>query len=100
MQHKEVIREQDLETLYNDDVFSCDSRKSLQQKVFFEIIFYFCNRGRENLRGMKKSDYVIRKDHDSRRNVACTTAKPTKNHRGLNCNGDAQDGGKMYEQPG
>ncbi|XP_065927617.1 uncharacterized protein KIAA1958-like [Magallana gigas] len=100
VQHKEVISEQDLEILYKNGVFSCDSPKSLQQKVFFEIMLYFCNRGRENLRGMKKSDYVIRKDHDSRRYVACTTAKLTKNHRGLNCNDDDQDGGRMYEQPG
>lgn len=54
VQHKEVISEQDLRSLYNNGVFSCDGPKSLQQKVFFKIMLNICNRGSENLPGMKK----------------------------------------------
>lgn len=46
---------------------------------------------------MKKSDYVIWKDYDSRRYVVCIIVKLIKNYRGLNCNDDDQDGGRMYE---
>lgn len=63
-------------------------------------MLYFCNWGKQNLRGMKKSNYITRKDHDSRRYVDCTTAKLTKNLRGLNCNDDDKEGKRMSEQPG
>lgn len=41
---------------------------------------------------MKKSNYIIWKDHDSRRYVDCTTAKLTKNHGDLNRNDDDKEG--------
>jgi site-specific recombinase XerD len=46
----------------------------LQNKVFFEIMFFFCRRGRQNLRELKRDDFAIR----------CVVKKSdelTKNHR-------------------
>ncbi|XP_048764458.2 uncharacterized protein LOC125672286 [Ostrea edulis] len=102
VKHKEVISKQDLERLYDSDsgVFSCESPKTLQQKVFFEIMLYFCNRSRENLRNMLRNDYVIRQDPDGRRFLASSVSRLTKNHRGENTTDDDQEGGRMYEQPG
>lgn len=102
VKHKEVISKQDLERLYDSDsgVFSCESPKTLQQKVFFELMLYFCNRGRENLRNMLRNDYVIRQDPDGRRFLASSVSRLTKNHRGENTTDDDQEGGRMYEQPG
>ena len=100
VKHKEIISEKDLETLYSSDVFSVNSPKTLLNKVFFEIMLYFCNRGRENLRNTKKTDFVIREDCDGRRYVASTVARLTKNHQGQNVGDDDQNGGRMYEQPG
>ncbi|XP_048741988.2 uncharacterized protein LOC125655653 [Ostrea edulis] len=101
VKHKEVISKQDLEHLYDSDsgVFSCESPKTLQQKVFFELMLYFCNRDRENLRNMR-NDYVIRQDPDGRRFLASSVSRLTKNHRGENTTDDDQEGGRMYEQPG
>ena len=33
----------------------------LQKKVWFEIMSYLCRRGRENLRSMSKSTFVVEK---------------------------------------
>ena len=99
MKHKEVISEGDMELLYTTGVFNCNSPKTLQQKVFFEIMLYFCNRGKENLRQMEKTDYVVNLDNDGRRFVSTSVSGLTKNHRGISTDDD-YDGGRMYQQPG
>ena len=38
-----------MDILYKSGVFSSDTPKTLQLKVFFEIMLYFSNRGMANL---------------------------------------------------
>jgi hypothetical protein len=45
---------EDLQKLYVHDKFSLDTTESLQKRVFFEYMYYFCNRGRENIRDVQK----------------------------------------------
>ncbi|XP_069138967.1 uncharacterized protein KIAA1958-like [Argopecten irradians] len=99
VKHKEIINVADMKVLYDSGVFSTETPKTLQQKVFFELMLYFCNRGRENLRNMTRNDYTVQSDADGRRYVTCSVSRLTKNHRGDTADDD-QDGGRMYEQPG
>jgi hypothetical protein len=53
--HKLAIAKEDLGKLYNS--FDLYSPVGLQSKVFIDFMLYFCNRGRENLRTLKKEDF-------------------------------------------
>ena len=48
--HKPPISQEDLKKMYASGVLSNHSPKSLQRKVFFEIMYYLCRRGQENIR--------------------------------------------------
>ena len=54
---KEHVEPEDIEKLYSCDAFSLDTAPGLQRKVIFEYLYFFCNRGRENLREVKKDDF-------------------------------------------
>ncbi|XP_062597494.1 uncharacterized protein LOC134258910 [Saccostrea cucullata] len=99
VKHKEIISDGDMKKLYDCGVFNVDNPKTLQWKVFFEIMLHFCNRGRENLRNMEKDDYVINVDADGRRFVVNNISRLTKNHRG-DSGDDDTNAARMYEQPG
>jgi hypothetical protein len=43
-----------------------DTPQGLLNKVLFETIFYFCRRGRENIRELETSDFEIKVDADNR----------------------------------
>ena len=53
---------EDMRKLYASDTFSLVNPKSLQRKVFFDVMFYLCRRGRENHRTVKKSDFSLKVD--------------------------------------
>lgn len=55
--HKSPLSREDLTLLYN--YFDSNTPKGLQDNVFVDFIIYFCNRGRENLRDIKKSDFIL-----------------------------------------
>ena len=90
VQHKSPLSKEDLSKLYNS--FDLSTPKGLQDKVFIDFMLYFCNRGRENLRALKTSDfivnenniYIVMKDH------------ATKNHSG-DIRDDASQGGRIYK---
>jgi hypothetical protein len=50
VQHKLPIANADLEKLYESAVFNTDSPKTFFNKVFFEIMLWFCCCGQQNLR--------------------------------------------------
>ena len=59
--HKEIIRSEDLEKL--QDYFSRYMKPSaviLQQMVQFNLMFYLCRRGHENLTGMPKDTFEVK----------------------------------------
>ena len=92
-EHKPPITDEDIKKLYKSGVFSTDSPTTLQNKVFFEVMFYFCRRGRQNLRELKKDDFTINVNTNGRRCVIKTKDELTKNHR-VN-DAQAEEGGMM-----
>ena len=70
--------QEDQKRLYESDVFNQNSPKTLQNKVFFEIMLYFCRRGRQNLRKLKKTDFSFCTDGKGARYVYKTTDELTK----------------------
>ena len=61
--------------------FDFANPKHLQWKVFCDIMLYFCRRGRENLREMKRSDFVCTTDSDGLRYIYICKDELTKNHQ-------------------
>ncbi|CAB4036711.1 Integrator complex subunit 9-like, partial [Paramuricea clavata] len=62
-EHKPPIADEDFKKLYESGVFNTDSPATLQNKVFFEIMFFFCRRERRT---------------NSRKTIVYTTLKPRK----------------------
>ena len=79
--HKPPIADADLKKLYESGLFSTDFPKTLLNKVFFEIMLCFCRRGRQNLRRLRKSDFVVIKDSTGAKFVSKVVDELTKNHR-------------------
>lgn len=77
---KEAIAPEDLSKLY-DTVFSTETPTGLQKKTIFEYLYYFCNRGRENIRELQKEDFSVSMDSTGREYVT-VRERQTKNHRG------------------
>ena len=71
--------------------------RNLQNKVFFEIMLYFCRRGRQNLRELKIKDFSFTKDDKGARYVTKSGDELTKNRRE---DDDGFEGGMMFEKPG
>lgn len=72
--------------------FDLNTPKGLQDKVFIDFMLYFCNRGRENLRELKKSDFMI----DQNNEYIDMKDHATKNHRG-DIHDDVSQGGRIYK---
>ena len=88
--HKPPIIEEDMQKLYQSNVFDINTPKGLQRKVFFEVMLYFCRRGQENLRELKKECFVIKKDRNGREYAEKILDELTKNRRESD---EAQNGG-------
>ncbi|XP_061185668.1 uncharacterized protein LOC133193750 [Saccostrea echinata] len=98
-EHKTLISDADMKKLYKSNVFDTTTPRTLQQMVFFEIMMFFCNRGRQNLRNMKPTDFQICADSEGRRYVGSNVSRLTKNHR--EAIGDHDNtAARMYEKPG
>ena len=97
VQHKPPIADAALEKVYESGVFSTDHPKSLLNKVFFEIMLCFCRRGRQNLRQLKRSDFVVKTDSTGAKFVSKVVDELTKNHRE---DDEAEEGGIMYATGG
>ena len=65
----------------------------LQNKVFIDFMLYFCNRGRENSRDIKKSDFII---CDNNEYIVIKDHK-TKNHAGDLYDDNKSQGGRIYK---
>lgn len=81
--HKDEISSGDLQKLFCSDniAFDIDTPCGLQKKVWFEIMYFLCRRGQENLREMKKNTFAVAVNAAGRRYVYQTTDEADKNHR-------------------
>ena len=71
--------------------------RTLQNKVFFEIMLYSCRRGRQNLRELKIKDFSFTKDDKGARYVTKSGDELTKNRRE---DDEGFEGGMMFEKTG
>jgi len=97
-QHKQPLSSDDFNKLYTSNVLPTYAPKGLQNKVFVDLMLHLCNRGQENLRGMKKYDFQILVDSAGQRYVSVVD-RQTKNHQGQDSNEHCQQG-RMYQLPG
>ena len=68
--------------------------------MFFEYLYYFCKRGKENLRDVHKEDFELKVDGQGRRYITLKFQRQTKNHNGDNLTDIDIKDGRMYEMPG
>ena len=68
--------------------------RGLQNKVWLKIMLYFCRRGRENLRELKRDYFAIAVDAAGCRCVHQVKDELTKNRREEH---EAEEGGLMYK---
>ncbi|XP_061169503.1 uncharacterized protein LOC133178844 [Saccostrea echinata] len=100
--HKPPITQEDLRKLYNSDsvVFNINTPCGLQMKVWFDVMFYMCRGGRENLRYMTKSTFGVNTDSCGRQFVFQAVDEADKNHSVDGTPDDTIGEGRMYAQPG
>ncbi|XP_062610074.1 uncharacterized protein LOC134271878 [Saccostrea cucullata] len=100
VKHKQTISTEDLNKLYESEAFSLNTAMGLLNRTFFEIVYYFCNRGQENLRSFQKTDFSVRTDPEGKRYVCKVKHREEKNHRGDDLTDDQTNQARMYEMPG
>lgn len=99
--HKSAITDGDWHKLQNSTFLSPDAPSTLQNKVLIDIITHFGRRGREGLRDMKKSTFLLCTDDAGRKYYKRAYNELTKNNqdssgRDKDLNMDLS---VMYEQP-
>lgn len=101
-EHTPQISPEDMKRLYDPGhlVFSVTVPVGLQRKVWFELMFYLCRRGRENLRSMTRNTFGIETDASGRRYVFQKQGEMDKNHRETDRPDDTVGEGRMYELKG
>ena len=97
VEHKQEINQSDISLLHSSGVFSTSSPKSFQRKVFFEVMFYLCRRGRENLRTLEKDSFKVEKYPDGKQYILLAKDELTKNHR---VNDECHKGGGIVKTNG
>ncbi|XP_053377444.1 uncharacterized protein LOC128547881 [Mercenaria mercenaria] len=94
--HKEPIEDDDIGKLYASGVFDETKPETLQNKVLFDIIGQFGHRGREGLRNLKKSSFVVKNDAKGRKFVQMAYNEADKTHHGIDCKENVK-APRMYE---
>lgn len=92
-EHKPAITKADITKLYESGLFNINHPETLQNKVFFEVMLFFCRRGRQNLRQLQKDDFHIGTDTAGVKYVYKAKDELTKNHRE---NDEAQETQAMF----
>ena len=83
--------------VYECGIFDISNPVTLQNKIFFEVMLYFCRHRRQNLRQLKKTDFSVMTDGKGNKYVRKITDELTKNRRE---NDDGLHGGIMLENSG
>lgn len=78
--------EEDLRKLYASIALNTETPTGLQKKVWFDVMFYLCRRGRENLRSMTKSTFAVSTDSKGREYIYQAIDELDKNHRETDTN--------------
>ena len=70
----------------------------LQDAVLFNVLYFFCHRGKQNLHAMTKETFKIQVEYDGTCYIQQQVDEPDKNHR--EDTRELANQGKMYEIPG
>ena len=82
VKHKPCIENEDLRRLKESAVMSPSTPHGLLNNVWFHITLYFCRRGREGQRNLKKSSFVFLQDENGKRYATMAHDEASKNHQG------------------
>lgn len=97
--HRMRIEMEDLRKIYFGDAMDLSKPDSLQNKVFFDVNLYICNRSKDHLRLMKKDDFEVSSDVTGKRYV--WLKEHPKFSTGTDKEFDGyQVGDRMVERPG
>ena len=96
VKHKKAISKEDMAKIFSSDALDITTPLGLQNKVFMDLMIYFANRGRENLRDMKAEDFVVQTNEQNLRYITHRDML-TKSRRE---DDDEEWSGFMYEIPG
>ena len=80
--HKPAIELEDLEKLKNSDILSLTHPLSLLRNAWFHISLFWCRRGFEGQRSLKKCSFVFSEDAKGDCFVSMAHDEATKNHQG------------------
>ncbi|CAC5400451.1 KCTD1_15 [Mytilus coruscus] len=80
--HRPSISEGDLHKLLSSDALSTHNPRTLQMKIWFDLVLSFGKRGRENQRFFTDNTFVIKPDDCGRRFVEMAVSETTKNYKG------------------
>ena len=94
--HFPPLTDVDRQKLYTSLFFNTDTPTGLQNKVQYDVRYYFAIRGAENMQTMTKSSFILGTDPDTGLRYIDRVDEMTKNHRE---NGSSDDGpdGRMAE---
>lgn len=81
VRHKPVIEDEDLKNLKTSQAIELTSPLTFLQNVRFHVVLFFCRRGREGQRELKRSSFKFEVDA-SRKLVTMAHDEATKNHPG------------------
>ena len=96
--HKPPIDQEDLAKLKTSEVFSLTKPLSLLRNAWFHISLFWCRRGFEGQRNLKKTSFAFQTDATGCQFVTMTHDKATKNHPGGISEVESfQKNGRMYK---
>lgn len=95
----------ELRQIYMGDAMNLDHPETLQNKVFFDVCMYICNRGKDFLRIMTKSDFEVTHGPNGRRFVWLKydpkfSFREVAGGMSFESTQSGQVGDRMYERPG
>ena len=82
VKHKPAIETEDLVRLKSSQVLSPSNPLGLLRNVWFHVILFFCRRGREGQRNLKKTSFKFEVDPTRRSYATMAHDEASKNHPG------------------
>jgi len=91
IQHKPVIESADLVKINNSPFMSPNTADGLLRKVWFYVTLYWCRRGCEGQRLLRRDSFQFAKDAEGNDYIVMTHDELTKNHQGGFCEKSSEE---------
>ena len=100
VRQKPAIEDEDLKKLKTSQAIALTSPLTLLQNVWFYVVLFFCRRGTEGQKELRKSSFKFEVDASGRKFVTMAHDEATKNHRGGRTDVSSHKKlARMYETP-